>query len=279
MFNAEVTVGNLITACAVLVSAAGVLMALYKEQALRKKELADRVRTASGLVIAKLDRWKQLTLQLFGDLQSAVTDADAMVVAEQDLIATRDYLWKKTVEAQASVASRILDEEIEIAYSNLYGYDPRIHELFTEAVRKLKRINDAVFVGLLNRTQSDIFAMRKTESGKILSSQLGNRLRVTLASGKSVLETNMESVLDAFRTSMLPIIGASDKALAERQVSVSSPETLPELPGLESGPVLAIEFPEGHEFPETYGPPGCIPVFDLPVNSRWVTERMITETR
>ena len=272
MFNVEVTVGDLITACAVLVSAASVVIALYKDQALRKKELADRVRTASALVVVKLDRWKQLSLQLFAELQSAATDADAMVVAEQDLIATRDYVWKKTVEAEASLAGRILDEEIEVAYSNLYGYDPRIHALFTEAVRKLRRINDMVFVELLNRTQKDILTMKRTDSGEILSSQLGNRLRVTLARGKSVLEKNMEMVLDAFRTGMLPIIGASDNALAEREVSVSTPEILPELPGIELGTLLAIEFPEGHEgreLPENLYPPGCIPVFDLPMNSKW----------
>lgn len=234
MFNPEITVGNIVTALAVLVSAAGILVALHKERALRKKEHADRVRQATALVVAKLDRWKQLSLQLFDELQSAVTDADAMLVANGDRIATRDYLWKKTVEAQASVARRILDEAVEVAYSNLYGYDPRIHELFTGAVLRLRRINGMVFVKVLNRTQSDILTMpKKTDSGEILSAQLGNRLRVTLARAKGVLEGNMETVLNAFREGMLPIVRASDEALAERKVAVPSPDILPDLRCLE----------------------------------------------
>jgi hypothetical protein len=60
MFDPQLTVGDLITAIAVLVSAVGILVELRKDRDLRRKELADKVRRSAGLIVAKLDRWRQL---------------------------------------------------------------------------------------------------------------------------------------------------------------------------------------------------------------------------
>ncbi len=75
MFNTEITVGNLVAAGAAMISALAIIATFAKDRALRKKELADRVRQSASLVAAKLDRWKQLALQTFDQLQGAATDA------------------------------------------------------------------------------------------------------------------------------------------------------------------------------------------------------------
>ena len=62
MDTATVTIGDLLTAFAVLISAAGILIELRKDRILRQKELADRVRRSAGLVAAKADRWRQLSV-------------------------------------------------------------------------------------------------------------------------------------------------------------------------------------------------------------------------
>ncbi len=244
-FDPEIAVGDLLTAFAILVSIAGLLIAFHKERALRKKEHADRVRQAAALVVAKLDRWKQLSLQLFDELHVAATDADAMMVDDVDETGrrkafetrqreTRDFFWKKTVEAQGQVAQRILDEEIELAYSNLYGYDPKIHKLFTGAVQRLREVDGSILVQVLNRTQADILSMEASADGKVASSQLGNRLRLTLARSKNTLDRYAEPILAAFRDGMLPIVRASDESLTERRVPVPSPDILPAAPDLKT---------------------------------------------
>ena len=78
MFNPEFSVGDILTAMAVLVSAIGILAELRKDRLLRRKELADRVRRSAGLIVAKADRWKQLSLHFFDELQSIITDADVL---------------------------------------------------------------------------------------------------------------------------------------------------------------------------------------------------------
>lgn len=235
MLNPEVTVGNLIAVGAALISAAAVLAALAKERALRKKELADRTRQATSLVVAKLDRWKQVALQAFDQLQAAATDADGHMVAGCNEVSTRDRFWKEVVATQAGLAKAVLDEEIEVAYSGLFGYDPRIHELFTCAVARLRHIESIVFLQVLNRTQNDILTLKQDLGQEVpQSAQLGNRLRRTLAASRGLLEGHMEEVLEAFRRGMLPIVSATDDDLVERRVAVPPPTILPAMPVLEA---------------------------------------------
>ena len=224
--NTEITVGNLVAACAALISAAAVIATLSKERALRKKELADRVRQSASLVAAKLDRWKQIALQAFDQLQTVVTEADAHLLKDKDEIQTRDMFWKEVVTVQASLSKSVLDEEIEIAYSNLFGYDPKIHELFTTAVSRLRHVESLVFVQLLNRTQHEILTARESQE-QLLSAHLGNKLRFCLAESRGLLEAHMESVISKFREAMSALVAGSDDALVDRSIAVPSSDTLP----------------------------------------------------
>jgi hypothetical protein len=234
MFNSEVSVGNLVAIAAALISAIAVLASLTKERVLRKKELADQVRRSAALVVAKLDRWKQIASQSFDQLEMAATEADGLIVSKCDEVTTRDFFWKQVVAAQASLAKSILEEEIEVAYSNLYGYDPRIHELFTVAVARLRQISGLVFLQVLNRTQNDILTVRASSKQQIvLSAQLGNKLRRSLAQSRSVLEEHMESVLTEFRKGMTAIVCASDDALVRRSIAIPLPSILPSFDSLQ----------------------------------------------
>jgi hypothetical protein len=259
MFNTEVTVGNLVAVGAAIISAVAILAALAKERALRKKELADRVRQSTALVVAKLDRWKQIALQTFDQLQMAATEADGQLIAGGDDIATRDSFWKQVVTTQASLAKSVLDEEIEVAYSNLFGYDPRIHDLFTGAVLRLRHIESFVFLQVLNRTQNDILNVRADGSDELVSAKLGNRLRYTLAESRCLLEESMEAVLAEFRKGMLPIIRASDDDLVHRKIAIPASTILPGLASLQDGVYPAA----------TEDRRACKAIFDSSRNSRF----------
>lgn len=228
ILDPQIFVRDIVAIGAVIISAIAILVALTKERALRKKEIADRVRQSTALVIAKLDRWKQIALQTFDQLQTAATEADGMIISSSDELTTRDFFWKSTVAANASLAKSILDEQIEVAYSNLYGYDPRIHDLFTGVVVRLRHISTLVFVQLLNRTQHDILTLR-VDGEIILSAQLGNRLRRTLLKSRSLLEEQMELVLSEFRKGMINIVYATDEELVNRIIAVPSSSILPNL--------------------------------------------------
>jgi len=48
----------------------------YKGRLLEKKEYADKIRTSAGTIIAKLDRWKTLSLRFFEDIEPLLTRTD-----------------------------------------------------------------------------------------------------------------------------------------------------------------------------------------------------------
>jgi hypothetical protein len=62
-------IGTLLTAISILVSVTALLIAWTKDRTLRKKEYADRIRSAAGTVTARLERRKELFLHLFDTIQ------------------------------------------------------------------------------------------------------------------------------------------------------------------------------------------------------------------
>jgi hypothetical protein len=64
----------------------------------RPPALADDLELVSG---GRLDRWRKLALQLYDNIEPLITDADTMLVEGEDLVKTRDYLWRGIVECRA----------------------------------------------------------------------------------------------------------------------------------------------------------------------------------
>jgi len=70
---------ELIPSLAILVGFAGLIYAWHKDRLLRRKEYADQVRRAASLVTAKLERWAELALRLYEELQPLITETDIML--------------------------------------------------------------------------------------------------------------------------------------------------------------------------------------------------------
>jgi hypothetical protein len=232
-FDQSLSIGTLLT---VLATTSGLLYNWRKDQQLKRKEYADKVRRAAGLTIAKLDRWKELAVRLFEDIQPALTESDGMLIKGHDVIATRDYVWKELVAARARSSQRILDEQIEIAYADLYGYDPRIQELFVAVVARLKRVDADCYELLLSQTQADVLSFEGY--AEIRSANLGNALRTSAGLVARECHRLMENLIDAFRIEATKLIQASDYEIIAKRVGIrSAGDCLPnEVP-------LSVEFP------------------------------------
>lgn len=214
---------EILTVVSILVSILVLLYAWRKDRVLKKKEYADRIRHASGLVTAKLERWRELALRFFDDVQPLITDADTMLIKEQKAILTRDFLWRGLVTARAASTRRILEEQIEIAYADLYGYDARIRTLFTSAVHLLREIDESTFGEVLEETQANVLNLSGAE-GEVQSAHLGNALRETCADLASQLGSKLDEVLVPFREEMIKLIEANDSDIFNKRVEISSPE-------------------------------------------------------
>jgi hypothetical protein len=221
-FTKEITTGDLLTALTILISLIGaflgLLIASYKDRQLRRKEYADKIRRAAGTIIAKLERWKELSLRFYEDIQPLMMDADIELMKKQDVVGTRDYLWRHLVELRATASQRIVDEEIEIAYADLYGYDSRIHTLYVDSVRRLKKVDADIFGRVLERTQSDVLRLEE-QPKPFRSAKLGNALRITCTELSAKLEAQLDELVDEFRNQMVKLIEADDKLIVEKRVA------------------------------------------------------------
>jgi hypothetical protein len=213
---------KLFPAIAVLTSILALLVSLRKDRKLRLKEYSDRVRRSAALVVARADRWKHLSLGLFQDIQVAITDADIILMNNRDVRQADDFFWRELFIAQRAIAKKLTDEQIEIAYVDLFGYDAKIHDLFSALVQRLAATDRRVFVALLKRAQNDILGSYNQE-GVYVSTELGNRLRVTARESASWCSDLMEAALVEFRNEMIKIVRATDEAIAQKKVAIRSP--------------------------------------------------------
>lgn len=225
----EITVGDILTLLTIAISLIGALLGLmissYKDRQFRRKEYADKIRRAAGTVIAKLERWKELSLRYFDDVQPMLTDTDVRLIKKGDMIDARDFLWRNLVAARANSTLRIVKEEIEIAYSDLSGYDPKIHAIYVKALGQLKNIDHHIYDRVLKYTQRDVFEIGK-KLPEIQSADLGNALRSTCGDLAAELEGELSKVISWFRNEMLKLIEAGDKEIVERRIEVSNPDMI-----------------------------------------------------
>ena len=212
----EISIGDLLTIVSIVVSVMALLISWRRHQELRKKEYADRIRRSAGTVVAKLHRWKDLTLRFYEDIQPLITEADMTQVKAQNFVAVRDFFWHGLGTAHSKSSQRILEEQIEIAYVDLYGYDPRIQVLFNEVLDRLKLIDHSIFTLVLYSTQSDILQL-STEEGPYVSAQLGNKLRDTCYQLREECRHLMDDVIAPFSSEMIKLIEREDQSIFERR--------------------------------------------------------------
>jgi hypothetical protein len=160
-----------------------------------------------------------LTLRFFQDIQPLITEIDIQLVKEKDIIRTRDALWIGLTEARAIASQRIIDEQIEMAYVDLYGYDYRVKELFTNAIRELNAIEAIVHKEFLVLTQENVLRM-ENRTANIKSGELGNLLHGTCEIVSSDCINRMNEVLSYFKNEMNKLIEAPDKDIVKRNIKI-----------------------------------------------------------
>jgi len=220
-----VRLGDLITILSVSMGALGLIVSWNKDRQLRRKEYSDKIRRAAGAIIAKLERWKEIHLRYFEGIQPVLTDADVRLVKERDATTTRDALWRELVALRSMTSKRILDEQIEVAYVDLYGYDPNVQELYAITVQRLKAIDEAAFTYLLQETQIDVLQLLGIESSAI-SATLGNELRSTAGHCHDIYFERSAVALADFRRELLKLIYASDVEITKKSISINAPKSV-----------------------------------------------------
>lgn len=221
IINPEISFGDVLTIVSLVVSAAALLLSWQKDRALKRKEYADKIRHSAGTVTAKLQRWKDLSLRYFEDIQPLITKADWMLAKKQAVVDIRDLFWQGMVDARAVASQRIMDEQIEIAYTDMYGFDPRIQVLFSEVVNRLRIIDRSIYTQALYLTQAGIVHFESVPEPH-QSAQLGNELRDGCYNLAEKCKSLMNNAIDPFAREMIKLIQESDQRIVARQVQIAT---------------------------------------------------------
>jgi len=214
-FDNKLDFGNLLTSLTILISVAALLNAVAKDRRSREREFGDRVRAAAAKTLGKLERWQELSARLYEDVQPLFVDVSQKLHAELDAEAARDLLWRELSVARTAAEQRIVDEEIESAYVELYPYHPSVQRRFTETMSRLKAIDAAVYFDFVKQTQEQVLAY-SGDRKDYRPSLLGNDLRVESARAERRLVGELEQAIGPIREFLVAVVSLSDKQITSR---------------------------------------------------------------
>lgn len=194
----------------------------YKDRSLKNKEYADKIRKSAGTIIAKLTRWKTLSLRFFEDIAPLLTLTDFNLKQEADFNKARYDLWIGLEETKAISAQRIADEQIEIAYIDLFGYDPVVEDIFQRAINELKEIDRDIYIDSRILTQEDIVKIEDKYNlqKEIILGELGYNLRETCGRLGDRSEIRMYRIINPVKHELLKLINATDKEIVEKKIKL-----------------------------------------------------------
>jgi hypothetical protein len=218
-FDPVISIGSLLAGLSVLVSVAALAYGWRKDRQFRRREYADHIRTAAGRIAVALERWQLIARQFCDDLLPTLEDAARLATEGRDPAAAARLLRAAMLTRRAEITRRIVDERLEAAYVDLYGYDPRIHVLFTAAIQRMQAIDRDAFTSIETLLIADLQGAATTDGDAIAA-----ELRTRCADLAAAYTAATGAVIEGFRAEMLALITASDDRIIARAVDFRSVE-------------------------------------------------------
>ena len=226
-FKKEITVGNLVTSISVLVTIVALLVSWSEDRSLNMHEQANEVRNSAAKTMAKLERWREISLLLFDEIQPSLIETSEMLKQDRDqgtVIEARDYLYKSIQHSQLLTKKRLVEEEIETAYFYLYGYHPNMKVRFEHLFDRLQGLQKKMHHHLLLATQAQVlnYLDRDIAEQDYKTATLGDNLRRASADVRETSRKEIDNALAPMEKLLSKIVQQSDKSL------LASPEWIME---------------------------------------------------
>lgn len=183
-------------------------------QEIYRKEYSDKIRDSASNIIAKLNRWRDLNLLLFEEIQLIIEETDRILVEEENIERAKSELWKGIVKSRIGAYQKIADEKIEIAYKDLYGYKPDVERSFEIILKRYKYIDRRIFQILLVITQKDFDLIVPP----FRRNDLSNKLGISLGLVRFLYECLAEDTTLPFREDIIDLIKSSDEEIYDKQM-------------------------------------------------------------
>jgi hypothetical protein len=207
----SIKVGEILTIITILVSVATLLYSQYRDREIRLREQAARTRNAAGKTFAMLQRWQSLNLSLFDELQPVFVETTEVLVKKHDIKETQDFLWKNINTCEAKIADKIMDEGIEIAYSDLLVNLPKYRSFFMKQDETLQIMRKNTIDEFLVEIQNNVTSAKNSE-GIV---ELRNTLRKTAERFKQDFKKKTDNILEHINEILFDVINKKDKEIVE----------------------------------------------------------------
>lgn len=184
---------------------------------MRQRQQADIVRKAAATLMAKLDRWCGLSLLLLNCIDPHfVSASEALPETDFNLQVIRDNLWKELNNNRIVIQEKVMGEDIETSYVDLYAYDPEARCYFELVLTRLRDEEDIMFNSLLKRIQDSLFDFEYSKE-KYHTSQLRNRLKIISDEICMIYAQRLNIILKVVSEDLLQIISQSDKGIFSKR--------------------------------------------------------------
>ena len=218
----EITIGDVLTSASILLSIFALLLSWSQSRALEKREQANKVRNAAAETIAKLERWQEISMSIFDEIQPALVETSEILVdnrTHSQVIKARDYLYKQVRTSHFNLQRMLREEEIETAYVYLYGYHPSLRKRFQDILKNLETKEDKMLNQLLSATERKVVVYLNPEisSRRYQTAYLGNALRSAVNEVKQSYEARLEEVLKPMEVSLTHLVLMSDSEILNKK--------------------------------------------------------------
>lgn len=184
------------------------------EREAREREYADKIRSSAAVTIAKLNRWEEINLHYI-DRSSIIFEEANSLFYQGKSDEAKDKLWKGIVGYHTVVFQKIVNEQIEIAYKDLYGYEPRVEQLFGRTLESLKYIDREIYRLFQIVSQMAINAELNQNQGN--KNKLGNELRYSASLVRMLYKDLMQCAIEPFQNLMKDLIRQTDADIFNKQ--------------------------------------------------------------
>jgi hypothetical protein len=219
-------VGDFLTILSIFVAAGALYYSWDKDRAQKAQDQAQRLRHSASLTLSKLEEWEGISGSLYLEVRIPCVDAASYFTQHRNPNSADNKLYKGITEAHNKTLSKIADSQIELAYADLYEYDPKIRTVFERVITSLRAKDRELaqkFYYDTNRVRATALRYPKDKA----KNDTNNNLRVLALQYEAKLEDEMDLIIG-------PCVMPSQGSLAWRMMTFLSPGRRP--PGMKFSP-------------------------------------------
>lgn len=201
-----------------------------QDRNVRIRDQADQVRSAAAKALAKLERWKELSVSLCASADPDFVKTTGMLFkGNEGNSAALDLYRDSLMSAHTAIAEQIRQEQQEVAYIDLDAYQPDIYQELAAAVQDLKNAEAATFEDVRQAPEAVILSFSRQQGTDLLAFE--NQLRDACADRydhafRKTIDDRLAPILKA----LTDLISQSDRDVLQHQ-KIAAPSAPAAKPG------------------------------------------------